>query len=318
MKKLLIGLISAVLLTFVGATSVKAITPPPQPINTSYDFTTTDNGMQGLWATDTFHSTLVITKIGKDEYRIARTDTGTFEVLSGAKSPGGVDGTLVGDGTKGTISGGVTVVIKGHLKDNIPATNGPEDLREAKGDYFHKYFSIFFEKDKGKVKMEDEGNTIESWGWTFTTCNNGTWVDNDETESAYPEGTAMGDIKGTYVPCEQPAEPVSNPQSSGNSFSEAGAPVCQGFQPAMIPNAFAKRITATNSVIGYWPTVVGGQVNIRFRELGATEWQHALRDYPNLGVAPIGFLKDGVKYEYQLTNGYGCNQSPWSKVYKPL
>lgn len=299
MKKFLVGILSALILVTFGVSPAKAISP----VTTTYDFVTTDNGMQGQWATDNFHSNLSITHLGEGTWRVVRTDGGTFEVLPGAVSPGGVEGTLVGDGTKGTISGGVTVLIYADELKDWEDQESPEDLRDYEGGYFEKYFHRFFE--------DISGGEFESWGWTYTTCNNGTWVDNEDTESAYPEGTAMGDITGAYVPC---AEPLSVPQP----LSQAGAPVCSAFAPVTIQHATALRTNSTNSVVSYWPTVVGGEVNIRYREVGATAWQHALRNYPNFGVAPIGFLKENVKYEYQITNGHGCAQSTWSPVFKSL
>ena len=101
-------------------------------------------------------------------------------------------------------------------------------------------------------------------------------------------------------------------------LTQAGAPMCQGFTPATIPWAYAKRVSPTSYMIFYVPTVVGGQANIRYMEQGAKEWQHALRDYPNVGVAPLGFLKENVKYNFQISNGEGCNQSAWSAVFKGI
>jgi hypothetical protein len=127
------------------------------------------------------------------------------------------------------------------------------------------------------------------------------------------------DCEVPLVKCPQePTKPVSKPVKVENPLTPAGAPICGGIAPSMIPNALSKRIGSTNALVVYWPTTVGGQVNIRYREEGSNVWQHALRDYPNLGVAPIGFLKADVKYEYQLTNGDRCAQSLWSKVFKGL
>lgn len=134
-------------------------------------------------------------------------------------------------------------------------------------------------------------------------------------ETVSPEPTATPEATATPeespVPTEQPVV-----TQTFSAPAPAGAPVCDtgGNIPFPIKSSTATRI-GTNAVIAYWPTVIGGQVNARFRELGSTNWQHALRDYPNIGVAPIGFLRDGVKYEYQLTNGFGCNQSGWSRVF---
>lgn len=120
----------------------------------------------------------------------------------------------------------------------------------------------------------------------------------------------------TVTPTEEPQAPVTAPVIATQSgFTPAGAPGCGGAKPGAIPSSSAKRLGNAVTVF-YWPTVIGGQVNIRYREVGKTAWEHALRDYPNLGVAPIGSLKEGVKYEYQIANGHGCAQSDWSKVFQ--
>lgn len=131
----------------------------------------------------------------------------------------------------------------------------------------------------------------------------------------------------TLVPTPEPTlEPTATPSATlvpeevvvdhGAPFNYGGT-WCDGIAPATIEHAFATRI-GSNTLVAYWPTVVGGQVNVRFREVGQTEWKHALRDFPNFGLAPIGFLKEGIKYDYQMTNGNGCNQSAWSKVFAGL
>jgi hypothetical protein len=100
------------------------------------------------------------------------------------------------------------------------------------------------------------------------------------------------------------------------STTPAGAPTCQGITPKTVPWAYAKRVSTTSYVIFYVPTVFGGQVNIRFMEQGSTAWEHALLNYENIGVAPIDHLKNGIKYDFQIVNGNGCNQSAWSQVFK--
>ncbi len=228
MKKFLLSLIglAAILGMFLLASfktaPVKAITP----ITTTYDFITTDNGMQGLWATDYFHSTLVITGVDEGVWEVVRTDTGTFTSLPGAGSPGGEGGTLIGDGTTGTISGGITVRIYADGLNEWAPQDGPEDLRNAEGNYFQRYFDRFFNGI--------ESGTIESWGWTYTTCNNGAWVDNNETESIYNEdgpNEEMGDITGEYVPCRQEPTPEPTPLScSGDTHPDAAGKNCVSYQ----------------------------------------------------------------------------------------
>lgn len=298
MKKYVLSLLIAFLAFFSLGGIAKASTNV-----TTYDFITTDNGMQGEWATDNFHSTVTITSVGEGCYKVVRDDGGSFTVIDDAMSPGGVDGSLVGNGTKGTISGGVTKIICGDLRETPLSNETPEDLRVGEysnydDKYFHRYFSYI------------ESSSWEDWGWTFTTCNNGTWRDNDETEAGYPS-EAMGDITGIYIPCKE-KETVNTPLTQASAFT------CQGSSPKQIPWGYAKRLSSTSYMVFYVPTVVGGESNIRFREAGTTVWQHALRDYPNLGVAPLRFLKENVKYDFQITNGNGCNQSNWSAVFKGI
>jgi len=143
------------------------------------------------------------------------------------------------------------------------------------------------------------------------------------TPSATPTATPEETDEPTYSP-EPTVEPTATPEATiAPEATErpyvapdaAGAPTCDGVTPAPITHAVAKRLNGQNAVIAYWPTVLGGTVNVSFREVGQVGMKHALRDYPNFGVAPIGALKAGVKYEYQLTNGHGCLQSNWSIVF---
>ena len=144
-------------------------------------------------------------------------------------------------------------------------------------------------------------------------------VEPSATPSAEPSVEPTATPEATEEPSSEPeatvapviTEPVSAP------LSEAGAFVCGGIKPATIVWGYAVRI-GSNAVVHYVPTVLGGESNIRFRELGSSEWQHALRDFPNLGLSPISSLKNKMKYEFQITNGNGCNQSDWSPVFKGL
>lgn len=214
---------------FAGAKNVvKASTPL---VSSVYDFITTDNGMQGLWATDYFHSTVTITFSNNERegcYDVVRTDGGTFTSLDGAKSPGGAEGTLIGNGTTGTVSGGITMTICGSLRPSPLPNDTPEDLRDREfasysEKYFHRYFS--------EIISESWGN----WGWTFTTCNNGTWTDNDRTETAYNQdgpNEIMGDIKGDFVPCVKPTPaPTPTPLScSGTQHLNADSSRCVDYE----------------------------------------------------------------------------------------
>jgi len=142
---------------------------------------------------------------------------------------------------------------------------------------------------------------------------------------ACPTATAspVPTVSPTSTP-EPTQEPEATPEATlvpevheANHFEAGNPSYCDGYTPSTIVHAFATRV-GNNALIAYWPTVVGGTVNVRFKEVGVSDWAHALRDYPNFGVAPIGFLKTDVKYDFQLTNGNGCNQSSWSPVFKGL
>lgn len=230
MKKFLIGIIASLILIPVVVVSTEAVT---FPLTSTYDFITTDNGMQGPWATDYFHSNVTITPTEQEDcYEVVREDSGTFEVLPGSMSPGGEDGSLVGDGTVGTISGGLTDIVCGILRESPLPNDTSEDLREGsynsyEDKYFHRYFS------------EIRSGNITAWGWTYSTCNNGTWVDNEETESIYNgEGpnAQMGDITGEYVPCQTPTTDVcANIEGNQTSVPDGylvnpGSTECRAFQ----------------------------------------------------------------------------------------
>lgn len=165
----------------------------------TYDWTTYDNGMEGLWATDFFHSQVSIWDLGDDYYRVVFVDGGTFETLD-ANSPGGNG--HVDAGITGNVYGGVSIIVAGDLEEEIPSHIGPIDYRSGGG--WSNYLSPFFD-DFQIVEWE-------SWGWSFVSCGNGTWVDNEETEAIYnSEGPnpVMGDVVGERVACETSTqEPV--------------------------------------------------------------------------------------------------------------
>lgn len=147
-------------------------------------------------------------------------------------------------------------------------------------------------------------------GDTFGAC---VEVEPTPSPTASPEPTSSPEP--TDEPTATPEATLAPTERPYVAPDAKGAPTCDGQTPATITHATATRLNTTNAVVAYWPTVFGGVVNIAFREIGETQMRHALRDYPNLGIAPIGSLKDGVKYEYQLTNGFGCLQSNWSRVF---
>lgn len=163
------------------------------PVTYDYNFKTLDNGMNGLWATDYFQSRITITPTTGNCYNVVRDDGGTFQVIDNAKSPGGDGSTPVGNGTKGNIEGGAALTICGTII-NSPDLSDDDMTTGTYANYAVKYFHRFF----SSVSSYD----ITDWGWTFSTCFNGTWTDNNETETAFAsDPNAMGDIKGAYIPC---------------------------------------------------------------------------------------------------------------------
>ncbi len=164
-----------------------------------YHFLTYDNGMpQELWATDDFRSKLYVEPQGGSLYKVTFVDGGTFETLS-AKSPGGDGSTTVAAGVKGSISGGEVLMVDGILRDPFP-TNVSRDFRGASRpvNYLEPFFSSITSK------------TYLSWGWTYASCGNGTWVDNDATETLYGSigpNDLMGDITGSPAACQNQIVP---------------------------------------------------------------------------------------------------------------
>ncbi len=196
----------------VGAGAAKAI-----PVTYNYSFDTFDNGMNGLWAKDHFKSTVTITPIGGSCYEVVRVDGGTFEGIDGAPSPGGDGTTFVGAGTVGTVSGGITMNICGTLNPSPDTSFEDLTIGGTYPSYAHKYFHRFF--------SSITSSTWGDWGWTFSTCANGVWKDNNDTETLYgtvgPNGE-MGDIKGIYVDCQALKNQCKKGGWSGSTYSRFG------------------------------------------------------------------------------------------------
>ncbi len=164
-----------------------------------YDFITLDNGMpQDKWAVDSFHSKVTVESLGGNNYRLTFDDSGSTFVTLAAKSPGGDGTTFVAAGINGAITGGEVVVVNGVLKNPLPSHIGTLDFRNDHTP--NKYFLPFFDSIASVQYV--------SWGWKYSTCGNGTWTDNDTTETLYgsvgPNAT-MGDIKGSPAACQNQA-----------------------------------------------------------------------------------------------------------------
>ncbi len=165
-----------------------------------YDFVTYDNGMNGKWGVDHFHSLLTVCQTGVNTYTVTYNDDGSQFVTLNAKSPGGNGITTVSAGVQGTIYGGITQTVQGVLKASIPSSVGTIDWRGHTSPI--PYLSPFFDSYTVTGTL--------SWGWTYKTCGNGTWVDNDASEAAF--GTSgpnslMGDITGAPAACQNVVAP---------------------------------------------------------------------------------------------------------------
>lgn len=225
-RKIAIGVLTSISV-FASALLVnQPLAGAVSAIEYDYDFKTYDNSMwQEKWAIDNFKSHIKFTPIETDNeascYEYERTDGGTFETL-GTKSPGGDGTTTAAAGITGTITGSLKGQICGDFKDGITNAS-PEDLTVGTyNGYADKYFHHFFDNISGF--------TITDWGWVFASCGNGTWTDNEATETAWAtDKTAMGDIKGEPAACQNPTPaPTANPQAGKQSSAGIDGKVCAG------------------------------------------------------------------------------------------
>lgn len=183
----------SLVLTFVlGLTAVR---PASAATVITYNYVTYDNGMpQQLWATDYMSAKVTYESLGGDAYKLSFNHNGSTCVTLNAKSPGGNGTTSVQAGVKCNITGGEVVIIHGTPINPMP-TKVSKDFRNdhTPNKYFLPFFSAITSVD------------YQSWGWTYSTCGNGSWTDNDATETLYnqqgPNGL-MGDIQGAPAACQ--------------------------------------------------------------------------------------------------------------------
>lgn len=191
-KTFVIALAILLIVTLAFVVSPAAATAIPTPITVTYDFITIDSNTSGTyWAYDTFHSVVQIYDLGDGVYRLVWTDTGTFVSWAGV-SPSGTG--LVGDNVTGTVIGGQTILVHGALKSELPSYLGFYDYgcdHDANCPGYVSWRTLMFNSVDSYV--------YEQWGWTYTTCFNGTWVNADTGN--------IGDITGDPVAC--PAPPVT-------------------------------------------------------------------------------------------------------------
>ncbi len=163
--------------------------------NAVMDLITYDNGMQGLWAVDHFHRSIVICDLGGGSYSFEFTDSGWFETIGGP-SPGGSGN--VDPGVTGSVTGGSQLTIQGVLKDPMPTYIVHDFRNDSPRDYFGPFFDSITSR------------TYNDWGWEFTTCDGRRWTDNDATETLYSQigpNDQMGDITGSEADCPTPPAP---------------------------------------------------------------------------------------------------------------
>lgn len=201
-----------------------------------------DSGYSGNWAVDTISRHLQIWETGKDKEQKNHhsrrdhdvtfcgkiTDTGTF-VTTGPLSPNSIkDHTAsLSAGITGTITGGATFSVHGKLVDDEDdlSTITPSALDCNKTDCvtngtLHELLSQY---------LNGESHNYYSWGWTYVTCGNGTWVDAQGNAAG---AITNGDITGTPASCLTPSSSSSSSSggsSSGGSSSSTnppGAPAC--------------------------------------------------------------------------------------------
>ncbi len=298
MRKIFAAVFAVALLIGGLAMSRPAHAVTSDPVYTgTYDFVTLDNGMQGTWATDTFHSTVKIYDEGEGQYRVVREDGGSFVTLDGAQSPGGQEGSpAMAGGIQGTISGGETTIIHGTLKADLPDHVGPIDYTEHSRPI--PYYEPFFETENAR------GSVVE-WGWTYSTCNNGTWTDNDASEAAYSAdgpNDVMGNVSGIYEPC-------ATPVSSGNggsaptfaaSSTEAHPPVCNGVYADKPLLQHFLRLDPTTVELGWWPVANADRYSLVYGYVGEGMNMGVVDIAKNVTRFNVGLLRPSTAIQAQL------------------
>jgi hypothetical protein len=152
----------------------------------SYDIVTVDSGVfGGYWAYDYVHSDATVWDLGDNQYRVVFIQSGYFVSWAGP-SPGNTG--TIGDGVTGSISGAFVVLINGELREGLDGYLGYFDFgcdHDANCPSYVSWKDLLFE--------EYGSSSYEIWGWTYSTCGNGFWVNADYDN--------FGDITGEYVAC---------------------------------------------------------------------------------------------------------------------
>ena len=227
MKKFFIGILSALVLFGLAVSPAKTVTLPspcqgevPPSDELVIDVTQSitndiDSGVAGFWAYDNYSRSIRVweeTDIDGEfdgSHFCAQVDyyNGTFDVQPGVKSPN--DGSIVLSGDEdGTFSGGRRAIIDGSLSE-VPEWVTTGDVGSF--DYGCNLADSNEEGDRvcsNLVKWQDKyfGEEYDysdlDWGWTYTTCDHGIWVNASSGNS----GNIVPESDGTV--CTPPTTDV--------------------------------------------------------------------------------------------------------------
>lgn len=165
-----------------------------------------DSGNHGNWANDNFSRHLQIWKQGST-YCGQITDNGTF-TTTGPNSPQA--GTALSAGITGTFNGGAIFTISGTPKDDLGDINPPTldcSVSNCVTDgTLHLLLQNYFTGD---------GHSYSTWGWTYATCQHGTWTDASTGES--------GDITNA-TSTSVCASPTPTPTKDCDGDTDGGKP----------------------------------------------------------------------------------------------
>ncbi len=272
-------------------------------ISVNYRYTTYDNGMKGLWAVDHFVSQVTIESLGGEIYRVAvPASAGSYFETLAAKSPGGDGSTKVAAGVRGSITGGMVLLVRGVIKNPLPKSVTIDFRGVTKPNYLSPFFDSIASK------------TYLSWGWTFASCGNGTWVDTPETERAYSSSgpnALMGDVKGEIADCQkqQKDEPKWFDPGDDRVEGKAGDRLVVWINPEPVKGDFQFVVYGVNPEgFGFLLTTFSGK---EIRNAGEAGVYHNLG---NLGVVSIS--ESSPEYFWLAWSGgpYNANgQGLWAK-----
>lgn len=138
----------------------------------------------GFWADVNMKTHALVYDMGGGHYKVVATQTGRFRSWAG-DSPGGTG--KIGEGVKGKVTGGFVAHVWGDPED-ISGSLGTFDYE---CDHFGNCSDYVSWRD---ILFDSHGKWYyESWGWVYTTCGNGTWINSSAGNH--------GDILGEYIPC---------------------------------------------------------------------------------------------------------------------